>query len=164
MDIGDIHQSNNKKVKVLMYNSGPRASFVHVTCQELDGHASLPESRAHVSPSTLVIAAHSTGEVSLYYRPMKAEVGGCVKSGVPLARLVIQNGDECIRQKLMASMEEDAGRKGSGSGAIEKFLKDLPSQDEVESGGGWSCFFIVFFIVVVLLLFLFCFYLCMYNV
>ena len=136
LDIGDIRHSVNKKVKVLMYNSGPRACFVHATCQELNGHTPLPDTHAHISPSILVIPAHSTGEVCLFYRPSKAEEEKCVRPGTPLARLVLQSGDECVRHKLMRAVMGGAGdaRQLKVSNAISNFVKDIPSQDKADTG------------------------------
>ena len=139
LDIGNIRNSINKKVKVLMYNSGSRASVVHVSCRELDSHTPIPETRVRISPSAVVIPAHSTGEVHLYYRPTKEEEEKCVGAAVPVAQLVVHSGDECVRQKMVHSMrEERPGKERGGSGKpspfITRYFTDLPSQDEVEKG------------------------------
>jgi len=121
-----------------MYNSGSRASVVHVSCLELDSHTPIPDTRVHISPSAVVVPAHSTGEIHLYYRPSKEEEEKCEsRAAVPVAQLLVQSGDECVRQKLIHALREKrptGGRGNKSSPFITRYLTDLPSQEEVKKG------------------------------
>lgn len=137
LDIGELRLSHGKKVKVLLYNSGPRTTFIHAMWQELESHTPLPDSRAHIIPPNLVIPAHSTGEIQLFYHPNKMEEEKCRVGKYSLARLVIYSGDECVRQKLVQAVKEKETRKERSSSPttiVDTFAKDFPGQEKVVAG------------------------------
>ena len=138
LDIGEVRGNCGIKLKVLLYNSGPRAAFVRAVCQQLEASATLPEHRARIVPSNLVILPHSTGELLLFYHPSPAEEERCEVSKNPLAQLLIHTGDEIVRQCLTRVVKEGReGRKKEGevfSLFIQEFVEEFFHQDKVTAG------------------------------
>lgn len=138
LDIGEVKAQRGIKLKVLLYNSGPRAAFVWATCCKLDSSTPLPDSHAHLMPSHMVIPPHSTEQLLLFYRPDQAEETKCRVNKSPLARLLIATGDELVRQRLVWAM---GGKGGPGEGQLEgvssackEFVKEFSHQEKVISG------------------------------
>lgn len=55
-----------------------------------------------------------------------------------LARLVIQSGDECLRQKLVQAVKGKE-RSSTLSSANSMFVKDFPNQEKVVTGVYLQC-------------------------
>ncbi len=147
LDLGEVRAGQGIKLNVLLYNSGPRAAFVHAACCGLEGgHAPFPDSHAHLVPSRVVIAPHSTEELPLFYRPTKAEEEKCRVSKSPLARLVLEFGDEVVRQRLVWAVRkevEEGGGEGEGEGraprtiltpTCREFVKEFTQHAKIASG------------------------------
>ncbi len=141
LDIGEVKCGRGIKFKVLLYNSGSRASFVQVQCHSLDNSAPLLDSHARLVPPHLVIRPHSTGQIQLFYRPDQGEEDNCSVSKSPLSYLVVRTGDEVMRQLLVKSTAQNRGvstdqRRGrkSVSTRNKEFVKEFSDQDLVPTG------------------------------
>lgn len=121
LEVGEVKAGRGIKFKVLLYNSGPRATFVRVTCCKLETQQQqqlqqLPDNHAHLAPSRAVIGPHSTQEVQLFYRPTPADEEKCRVSSdggggkTPLALLRLESGDELMRQRLVWADAEGGAR------------------------------------------------------
>lgn len=126
LELGAVKVACGIKLKVLLYNSGPRAAFVRATCCKLESSTPLPESHAHLVPSWSVIAANSTQEVVLYYRPDPGEEEKCQVGKTPLALLRVQSGDELMRQRLVWADGEGRGKVLDPT--CKQFVSDFPQQ------------------------------------
>ena len=131
LDIGEVKAGRGIKFNVLLYNSGPRAAFVRATCCGLDSHAPLPDTHAHLVPSRVVILPHSTQELPLFYRPGRAEEEKCRVGKSPVARLVLQSGDELMRQRLVWAIRKGV-EEGAGDGAESRTLLTPTSREFVK--------------------------------
>lgn len=140
LDLGAVETDRGIKLKVLLYNSGPRAAFVHATCCHLESATPFPDSHAHLIPSRVVVAAHSSQELLLYFKPDKDDAEKCRVSKSPLALLKIQSGDELVRQRLVWANEEGEEGEG-GKGKIvdptyKQFLTGFSQQKKVPASSG----------------------------
>lgn len=134
LDLGTVKAGCGIKLKVLLNNSGPRAAFVHATCCKPESSTPLLDSHAHLIPSRVVVAAHSTQELLLYYRPDQHEEQKCRVSNNPLALLRIQSGDELMRQHLVRANEEEEGEGGRKGKVLDKlFLTGFSQQKKAPS-------------------------------
>lgn len=134
LEMGRVSAEHGIKLKVMLYNSGPRAAFVRTTCRQLDGSTLLPDGHAHLAPSCLVLAPHGTEQVVLYYRPERAEEEKCRLGKSPLACLVLETGDELVRQRLVWGMKKKAVSHSDTSPTHEEFTSDFTHQEKATSG------------------------------
>ena len=141
LDLGTVEADRGIKLKVLLYNSGPRAAFVHATCCHLESSTPLPDSYAHLVPSQVIIPSHSTQEVLLYFKPDEEDVKKCRVGKNPLALLKIQSGDELVRQRLVWANEEGGGKEGGREckvldPACKQFLMGFSQQKKAPASSG----------------------------
>lgn len=133
LDIGEVVAQQGIKMKVLLYNSGPRAAFVRATCCKLESSTPMPDSHAHLKPSHLVIAPHSTEQLLLFYRPDQTEEAKCKVSKSPLAHMLLETGDELVRQRLIWGQKGE-GKQTNRSSTHDDFTKDFTHQEKATSG------------------------------
>lgn len=131
LDLGAVKAGCGIKLKVLLYNSGPRAAFVKAACCKLESSTPVPESHAHLVPSRSVIAANSTQEVLLYYRPDQEEGRKCRVGKNALALLRVDSVDELMRQRLVWADGEGRGKGGQVMDpTCRQFLSDFPQHQK----------------------------------
>ena len=155
VDLGAVAVQQCSTVKVSLYNSGIRAAFVKALCFPLDegeNISPLPFSRAGVSPAEFVLHPQQMQDLSVVYQPSSSEeVARCSETATPLARLVLLNGDEIIRQRLQRAMAAGAAGSEQAEGEDgrecrlnntfnETFLQRFPGQESVPSELDFSLF------------------------
>ena len=131
--MGQVAADQGIKLKVSLYNSGPRAAFVRASCCKLESHTPLPDSHAHLKPSHLVIAPHSTEQLLLFYRPDEAEETKCKLSKSPLAHILLETGDELVRQRLVWGLKGE-GTLARVSSDHQDFTRDFTHQEKATAG------------------------------
>lgn len=134
LDMGEVKGQQGIKLKISIHNSGPRAGFMQVAAYKLDGSAPLSTERAQLVPSCLVVPQHSSAELQLYYRPDKSEEEKCKGQKSPLSLLVIQCGDEVMRQRLVMTTVSGDKSAAPVSSVNAKFVKEFSHQETVPSG------------------------------
>lgn len=139
LDLGEVKKGRGIKLKLLLFNSGPRAAFLRAVCHKLDDSVPISDNHIHLAPSNLIILPHSTEEVTLYYRPNQAEEDKCRVSTSALSRLVIYTGDEVVRQQLLKTAKEreektDKEYPPISSGTNAAFIKDFANQEKISTG------------------------------
>ena len=156
VDLGPVAHQQPSTVKVSLYNSGIRAAFVKAVCFPLDEGENtppLPLTQAMVSPPEFVLHPQQMQELSVVYHPSSSEEAAkCSEISAPLARLVLLNGDEIIRQRFqraMAAGKEHQAVEGEHSQRTEyqlscalnkTFLQRFPGQEAVPSELDFSLF------------------------
>lgn len=131
--MGQVTCGRGIKLKISLHNSGPRPAFVRATCRQLDDDAPLSDSHAHLKPSHLVVGAHGSEELVLFYQPDSAEEDRCRKGACPLARLVLESGDEVVRQRLVWE-GKGAGLAARVSAPHREFVGEFAHQEKSASG------------------------------
>lgn len=136
LDVGELVAQQGIKMKLLLYNSGPRAAFVRARCCKLESSSPMLDNHAHLKPSHLVIAPHSTEELLLFYRPDLTEETKCKVSKSPLAHVLLESGDELVRQRLVWGVKGEGKPVNPSSSSHKDFTKDFTHQEKATSGKG----------------------------
>ena len=165
VDLGPVSTRRHSTTKISLYNSGLRAAFVTALCYPLDeeeGVSPLPASQASVNPAQFVLHPQQMQDLEVAYQPGSSEEEAkCLEVTAPLARLVLLNGDEIVRQRFQRAVTvgsassktgEETGQ-GEDRGATlegrktrlantfyETFLQPFPGQESVPSELDFSSF------------------------